>query len=118
MSTRKEDLVRFDVLLKPLSGSETPRPGNIELFKPAPEAIEKCLRWFQNNQITVYLTEFGLSGETTRAKFESIFKTKLALDPNAGEGPPFSMSPEPHFPIELAPFIDQITLSATPDFHQ
>lgn len=111
-----KDTIQFDVLIKGRAADREPSLENIEYFKPAPDDIEKCRRWFERNAITVYSTEFGLSGETTKKHFESIFKIRLTPTSSDSIGPAFKMSSDPHLPDEIAALIDQITLSARPEF--
>ncbi len=110
-----EDTIQFDVLIKGRAAHRVPSLENIEYFKPAPDDIEKCRRWFRKNAIIVYSTEFGLSGETTKKNFESIFKIRLTQTRSDSVGPAFKMSSDPHLPDEIAALIDQITLSAAPE---
>ncbi len=112
---REEEIIQFDVLIKGQGGRQRPDLKNIQYFKPAPDDIEKCRRWFEKKAVTVYPTEFGLSGETTKKHFESIFKVRLILADSRAAEPPFRMSSEPHLPDEIAELIDQITLSAPPE---
>jgi hypothetical protein len=110
-----EDTIQFDVLIKGRAADREPSVGNIENFKPTPDDIEKCRRWFEKNAISVYATEFGLCGETTKKHFESIFKIRLTPTSSDSIGPAFKMSSDPHLPDEIAVLIDQITLSALPE---
>ena len=111
-----EDTIQFDVLIKGRTADREPSLENIENFKPARDDIEPCRRWFEKNAITVYSTEFGLSGETTKKHFESIFKIRLTPARSDSIGPGFKMSSDPHLPDEIAALIDQITLSTPPEF--
>jgi hypothetical protein len=111
-----EKTIQFDVLIKGRPGDREPSLANIEYFKPASDDIEKCKRWFEKNAIAVYATEFGLSGETTKEHFESIFKIRLTPMRSDSIGPPFKMSSDPHLPEEIAELIEQITLSVPPEF--
>lgn len=115
MMRQGEDTIQFDVLIKGRAGDQEPSLENVEYFKPAPDDIEKCRRWFEKNAISVHSTEFGLSGETTRKHFESIFKISLTPTKSDSIGPAFTMSSDPHLPDEIATLIDQITLSARPE---
>jgi hypothetical protein len=110
-----EDTIQFDVLIKGRAADREPSVGNIENFKPTPDDIEKCRRWFEKNAISVYATEFGLCGETTKKHFESIFKIRLTPTSSDSIEPAFKMSSDPHLPEEIAALIDQITLSALPE---
>jgi hypothetical protein len=110
-----EDTIQIDVLIKGRAADQTPSLKNIEYFKPAPDDIEKCRRWFEKNAIIVFPTDFGLSGETTKKHFESIFKIRLTPTRSDSIGPAFKLSSDPHLPDEIAALIDQITLSAPPE---
>jgi len=110
-----EDTIQFDVLIKGQAENQTPSLKNIEHFKPAPDDIEKCRRWFEKNAIILYPTGFGLSGRTTKKHFESTFNVRLIQSRTRSRGPAFEMSSDPHLPDEIAAMIDQITLSVTPE---
>ena len=116
MMRQDEDTIQFDVLIKGQAADRVPSLENIEDYKPAPHDIEKCRRWFEKNAITVYPTDFGLSGETTKKHFESIFKIRLTPTRSDSLGPAFKLSSDPHLPDEIGALIDQITLSAPPEF--
>jgi hypothetical protein len=113
--SKGESIIGFDVLIKGRAAGRIPNLKNIQNFKPAPDDIEKCRRWFEKNNVTVYPTEFGLSGQTTKKHFESIFKIHLTSTKSHSGGPAFKMSSGPYLPQEIAPLIDQITLSAPPE---
>ncbi|MCP4688608.1 MAG: hypothetical protein GY859_11190 [Desulfobacterales bacterium] len=114
--TLKKEHVQFDVLIKGRSAGQTPNLKNIDGFKPTPEDIEICLRWFARQGIAAHPTEFGLAGETDRDAFESVLKVRLVRTGPGSAGPPFTMSSAPSLPGEIAGLIDQITLSAPPEF--
>ncbi len=109
------DIIQFDVLIKSRAAGRTPNLKNIHDFKPASDDIEKCRRWFEKKGIILFPTQFGLSGQTTKNSFESVFKVHLTHVDSEFAGPPFIMSSDPQLPDEIAALIDQITLSAPPE---
>jgi len=113
--TEAENTIQFDILIKGRATDQAPNLKNIEYFKPAPDDIEKCRRWFEKRAVVVYPTEFGLSGQTTKKHFESIFRVRLTSTRSYSGGPAFKMTSDPHLPDEIAALIDQITLTAPPE---
>jgi len=111
-----EETVSFDILLRSPASGEEPDITTLDRFRPIPEDVSRCRRWLEANKVIAHSTEFGLSCSTSRKQFEYLFR--VALEPASdGPGKPrFEMSARPEPPQEIAAIVDQITLSATPEF--
>lgn len=109
--------VAFDLLLKgPAAASgRQPSVGEIEQFKPPPEAVERCRRWLAARAVTCHATDFGLACTAAPGRFTELFG--VALEPAAaGPGlPALRMAGEPRPPEPIADLVDQVTLSAAPE---
>ena len=115
MPTR-DSLIHFDVLLKAEADGIPASPETIDRFKPKPEDIEKCARWFRQQAITVYPTAFGLACTATREQFESALKVTIEPAGTGDPGTAYTMAGSPDLPRDIAACIDQITLTPAPDF--
>lgn len=109
--------VQFDVLIKSSASSKTPSLENIEEFRPDSNHIEICLRWFRSQGITIYATDFGLAGETSRATFEKLFKVRLIPAESESMGKRWTIEGMLQIPPSIADYIDQITLTVPPELY-
>ena len=109
------DEVTFEVLLcTPASGGE-PHVETIDQFRPSPNEIERCRRWFSAQGVTSHATGFGLTCSVSRRQFEFLFGVTLTpVTAELGQ-PPFEMEGAPTSPPELASVIEQITLAVAPE---
>lgn len=111
-----QDEVMFDILLRSAGSGRLPHAGNVQDFRAPAEEIECCRRWFAAAGLLLHATPFGLSGSTSRETFQTVFRVKLEPTDGAPGQPRFKAVTEPLPPPELAEAIDQITLSAPPEF--
>ena len=116
MASNSVDQVSFDLLLRTAGSGRIPTVENIHEFHAPAEEIEKCRRWFASQGITCHATQFGLACTATRESFESIFSVRLTPTQGGPGAHSHQMSEEAKPPPELADLIDQITLSAPPEF--
>ncbi len=110
-----QDNIQFDVLLKSSATGEQPYIDNIEEFRPDPDHIEICLRWFRDQDVAVYATDFGLAGETSRAIFEKLFNVKLIQSESGNISSGWIVEGTLQIPPPIADYIDQITLITPPE---
>ena len=110
-----QEHVRFDVRLKSSASGKDPTLDNIEEFFPESEHIEICRLWFKQQGVAVYATDFGLSGETSQAIFEKIFKVKLIPSKSGGEGNGWIVEGTLQVHPSIADYIDQVTLTVLPE---
>jgi hypothetical protein len=109
--------VAFDVLLRAPASGRTPHVATIDQFRPDPENIEKCRRWLAGEGVTCYATDFGLACSAPCELFESLFGVSLKPVRPASPGrPPFEIVGEIRSPAEVADMIDQVSISAPPEF--
>ena len=90
-----------------------PLEGDLQKLKATPEARVQVRRYFEKHGFRVYEDDLGLTLtlEAPRDVFVSVFDVDRAkLDANPLDQPPLKA------PAELAKLIDQIVLSAAPEF--
>ena len=104
--------IGFDVLLWSAgSGAgDEPTLGTIAKFRPAPERVEKCRRWFADQGIDCYATAPGLACRCSPELFEAVFGTPVSK----GRSGTWLARDEPKPPESLADDIEQITLASSP----
>jgi hypothetical protein len=111
-----EETVSFDILLRSAGSGGEPDISTIERFRASPADVARCRRWLEDHNVTVHVTEFGLSCAVTKDRFESLFEVALKpTDHRPGE-PQFQMSSAPRSPREIEEFVDQITIMGEPEF--
>lgn len=115
MSEGSEDKVTFDVLMRSSASGNQPSVSTIHQFRPPPEEIERCRRWFTAKGVEAHATEFGLACRAPRQLFESLFGVTLKPLKAMPGKPPFEMTGHPVAPKEIAEAIDQITITAPPE---
>ncbi|UCG69031.1 MAG: hypothetical protein JSV09_14795 [Thermoplasmata archaeon] len=106
----------FDILLRSLTTAKQPSVSTIDNFRAPPEKLEKCRRYLVARGVEAHATDFGLACKAPRALFESLFKVSLKPIEHTGVGPRFEMVGQPNPPEEIAESIDQVTITATPEF--
>jgi hypothetical protein len=111
----KKGLVQFDVLLRTEASNTPATLNNIEAFRPDAGDLQICLKWFQQQGMRVYATDFGLAGEATPQAFEALFQVKLAPAAAEDPGPPGRISGDLQVPTPIKAYIDQISLSQPPE---
>ncbi|UCE36200.1 MAG: hypothetical protein JSW00_11710 [Thermoplasmata archaeon] len=116
MSKRSEDEVAFDILLRSPASGQQPSVSTIDQFRPPHEEIERCRRYLVSRGVEAHATEFGLACKAPRDLFESLFAVSLKPTKPVKGTPPFKMVGEPKPPMEIAEAIEQITISAPPEF--
>ena len=115
MSKSPEELVAFDVLLRSPASGRPPSVASIRQFRPPPEEIERCRRWFAERGVEAHATEFGLACRAPRKLFESLFHVSLKRAKPTPGRPPFEFVGEPVPPKEIAGAIEQVTITAGPE---
>lgn len=110
-----QELIRFDALLKSPATGKTPSLGNIEEFVPDSAQITQCIHWFKQQGITVYPTEFGIAGETTKERFEELFGVQLIRSAAGSPGDGWHAEGELSIHPAVADHIDQTTFTARPE---
>ena len=110
------NIIGFDILLKAPGSGKTPHVGNIDQFKPPPENIVKCHRWLASKGVTCHSTDFGLACSVPAELFEKLFSTKVKRSKSASGAPSWSCSSPPKAPRDIEEFVDQISISAPPEF--
>lgn len=108
--------VMFDILLRSAASGKQPHVDNVQEFRAPAAEIERCRRWFAAQGLILHATPFGLSGSASRETFEQIFRTELKATDGAPGQPAFETTAGLEPPAELADAIDQITLTAPPEF--
>lgn len=109
--------IQFDVLLRGPGGSGIPSVATIDSFKPNPDDLVRAERWFAARGVSVYKTEFGLSCAAPAPVFESIFQVHLRIQSEPAPGTaPAGYEGSLHIPDELRDIIDQVSLTAPPEF--
>jgi len=116
METNEAPLVPFDILLRSAGAGKLPTAQNIDQFKPPAGDIEKCRRWLIAKGVTCHPTEFGLACEATPALFGLLFSTEVEYDESTGDLIRWRCSRPPRPPQELESYIQQITITAPPEF--
>lgn len=115
MTDRREEGVSFDVRLRAPGSGHVPHVTTIDQCRPPAGAIEKCRRCLSTGGMTCHETDFGLACTATRERFESLFRVRLR--PAAAPGiPPFEIVGEIHVPQAIEKDVEEITLSAPPEF--
>lgn len=116
MSETQINQVNFDILIRSSASGGEPHLDTIRRFRPKAEDIKKCRRQLSGEGVQCHATDFGLVCTVTREIFESLFSTQLeANEPRPGL-PPWRCLGDPHPPPEIAHLIEQITISAPPEF--
>lgn len=109
-------MISFDILIRSTGSNGDPGLANIDQFKPSPQDIERCRRWFFNKGITCYPTDFGLACSSSIELFESTFSTQvLPVGPNLGQ-PAWKCTHDPKIPLEIANYIKQVSISVPPEY--
>ena len=117
MANQSGEEVAFDVLLRAPGAGSVPDVATIDQCRPDAEAVERCRRWFAARGVTTHATQFGLAGSTPRALFESLFGVRLKpVRPAVSGRPAFETIGKLQLPTEIADAIEQVTLSAPPEF--
>ena len=109
----REDTIAFDVLVKSLASRPEPDLSNIEQFRPFPEDLERCRRWFVSHGVSVNVTNFGLACTAPRKAVETLFS--IRLQPRKGSSD-FDIEGTMQVPVEIDDIIKQVTLTKMPDF--
>jgi len=109
-------IIGFDILLKAPGSGKTPHVGHIDQFKPPPENIVKCHRWLTSKGVTCHSTDFGLACSASAELFEKVFSTKVKRSKSASGVPSLSCSSPPKAPRDIEEYVDQISISAPPEF--
>ncbi|WP_136809057.1 hypothetical protein [Desulfosediminicola flagellatus] len=107
--------IQFDVLLKTDGSRKVGTIDTIESFIPDADDVEFCLRWFRENGMEVFATDFGLSGNTTIETFEELFWVKLVPAEGDVLSKEWQIEGRIQIPAPIAPYIDQITVSSAPE---
>lgn len=110
------DKVEFDILMKPSGTDSFPHVSTIKQFRPSLEIIEKCRILLAKKGVICNTTGFGLSCSTSRKLFESLFLTQLVPSDLKPGTPPWRCTKEPQPPKEIAQHVEQITISAPPEY--
>ncbi len=108
--------IGFDVLLKSSASGGMPSLNNIEQFKPPQENIAKCNRWLTSKGVTCHATDFGLACSAPAELFETLFSTKVKYTRSSPGAPCWHSTSHIKVPLEIAEYIDQISISAPPEF--
>lgn len=109
------DVVAFDVLLKASTEAE-PNLATVPALRVSPEVVNRCRLWFGRRGVEVYSTDFGLACRAPRSVFESLFGVHLERTEESPGMPNFAIKGSIRMPSEIAEFVDQITLTASPEF--
>ncbi len=117
MKNREEEIdkVKFNILIRS-SGDSFPHVSTIKQFRPSPGIIEKCRILLAKKGVVCNNTDFGLSCSTSRELFESLFSTQLLPSDLKPGIPPWRCTKEPQPPKEIAQHVEQITISAPPEY--
>lgn len=115
MATDKSDIIEFNILVRAEAAGEIPGLGNLDRFRPDPEDIERCRRWLSGNGVTCYTTEFGLACSAPCKLFESLFSTRVKQSKPGPGKPPWQLLTDPVPPSEIADYIEDLTISASPE---
>ncbi len=116
MKNNRSNMIQFDILLRSAASGEIPDISNIGQFRADLEDIEKCRRWLASKGITCYSTAFGLACSAPVALFETLFCTKVQHGDLTPGMPPGRCSSPPKAPPEIEKYVDQISISAQPEF--
>lgn len=117
MAEQSDVGVSFDVLLRAPGSGSVPHLTTIDQFRPPAEAIEKCRHCLSAGGVTCRATDFGLACTATRERFELLFRVRLRPVTGCAPGmPPFEIVGEIHLPQAIEEDVEQITLSAPPEF--
>ena len=117
MSEAHSNIIGFDILLKAPASGRTAHVENIDQFKPPPENIVKCQRWLAARGVTCHSTDFGLVCSAPAELFENLFSTKVKRSSNAPGVPIWHCLSPPKAPSEIEEYVDQISISAPPEFY-
>ena len=114
----REFTINFDILLhsgKELGGT-LPGIHSIDQFKPQPEIIERCQRFFLSKGLDCHATDFGLSCSSSKEVIEKLFNTELTQEYLQDGRIQWKFLKEPVFPDEIGSYIRQLTISTPPEF--
>ncbi|MHC4558229.1 MAG: hypothetical protein ACYTFW_14085 [Planctomycetota bacterium] len=117
MEKRPSNIIEFDILLKAPGSDKTPHVDNIDQFKPLSENIVKCHRWLESKGVTCQSTDFGLVCSAPAELFEVLFSTKIKRTSSAPGVPCWHCSSAPEAPCEIKQYVDQISISASPELY-
>ncbi len=92
--------IQFDILIKNPASVREPTVSNIESFRASEEDIEYCRRWLASEGVVCHPTGFGLAGEVEPETFVRLFGSCA----------------DPRPPKDLAEYVEQITLTRSPEF--
>lgn len=116
MKNKESEKVEFEILIKPAGTDSFPHVSTIKQFRPSPEIIEKCRVLLAKKGVVCNSTGFGLSCSSSRKLFESLFLTKLVPSDLKPGTPPLRCTKEPQPLKEIAQYVEQITISAPPEY--
>jgi len=116
MLKNSNEEVVFDILLRSSASGKQPSVSTIDQFLPPPEEIERCRRYLVARGVEAHATKFGLACRAPCDLFELLFEVSLKPIRQTKGDPRFEMIGQPNPPKEIADAIDQITISAPPEF--
>jgi hypothetical protein len=115
MAQDKADVIEFDILIRSEGSGETPDVNNLDRFRPDHEDIENCRLWLDSRGVVCHKTEFGLACSTSLPNFESLFSTQATRSSQNSGKPGWHLSDDPVPPREIAEYIEDITIWASPE---
>ena len=113
----KLPVVGFDVLLRTQRGGQQPHLETIGNFRPDPDAVERCRKWLVAHGVTCTPANFSLACSAPGQLFASLFGVQVLPNPQNGPGKPaVLLKGTIRLPSEIAEWVDQVTLTAPPEF--
>lgn len=109
----RDSTITLDVLLTP--GSDVPATTDtLDVVRPPAECMAQCLRWFTDRGIEAYPGDFSITLIGTVSVFTELFGVDL-IETNE-PGPEFAFAGIPELSPEISAAIQEITVTAKPDF--
>lgn len=91
--------IQVEITVKAPSRPEVVTAANVHEAKPRPEDIERCRRWVAARGLDAFATDFTVVCEGTPEQIADLF----------GD------AEQPVAPLEIAEFVDQVTVPRPPD---